>query len=215
MPPSGPPPDIELRVQNLRLVSPNEDILGQLANLVRRRIHPDDFMPFSVPWTDADPDVAAQNYVSWVKRAKFQSTPLAWKLCFAVLDGNQAIGAKSIHADNFSARRVVSTGSWIGMDYQGQGFGTLMRTAVLSLAFDHLGAKTAVSEAFADNAASCRVNEKMGYGLVRQIEITRRSAVASQNVYELHASEWQRLQHPEVSVRATGDWKGWFRSGNL
>ncbi len=38
-----------------------------------------------------------------------------------------------------------------------------MRAAVLLLAFDHLGARTARSEAFADNPASLRVSEKLGY----------------------------------------------------
>jgi RimJ/RimL family protein N-acetyltransferase len=64
---------------------------------------------------------------------------------------------------NFAVTREVTSGSWLGMAYQGQGFGTEMRAAVLLLAFDHLGALSACSGAFADNPASLRVSEKLGY----------------------------------------------------
>ena len=38
-----------------------------------------------------------------------------------------------------------------------------MRAAVLALAFDHLGAQTARSGAFPDNAASLAVSRRLGY----------------------------------------------------
>jgi RimJ/RimL family protein N-acetyltransferase len=57
----------------------------------------------------------------------------------------------------------VHTGSWLGLDYQGQGIGTQMRAAVLHLAFEGLGAQQAVSEAFDDNPASLGVSRKLGY----------------------------------------------------
>jgi RimJ/RimL family protein N-acetyltransferase len=46
---------------------------------------------------------------------------------------------------------------------RGAGIGTLMRTAVLALAFDHLGAQAAVSSAREDNAASLGVSRRLGY----------------------------------------------------
>ena len=207
----GPIPDIEIRSGSYRLVIPDEKILEQLADLVRNGVHPEEFMPFSVPWTDTDPDTAADGYVKWVKRSKMQSTPRSWRLCFALLDGDHVVGAKSLQAENFGEKNVVSTGSWIGLSYQGRGLGTLMRIAVLALAFDHLGAKLAISEAFEDNLASCRVNEKLGYSLVRQQELVRRSAIAIQNVYELDASHWRNSHTPEVSVLAPDEWRTWFR----
>jgi len=57
----------------------------------------------------------------------------------------------------------VSTGSWLGMRHQGKGFGTEMRAAILMLAFDHLGAKTARSSAFTDNPRSLAVSRRLGY----------------------------------------------------
>jgi RimJ/RimL family protein N-acetyltransferase len=38
-----------------------------------------------------------------------------------------------------------------------------MRQAVVALAFDHLGARAARTSAFADNSASRRVSDRLGY----------------------------------------------------
>src|SRR5262249_54260244 len=66
-------------------------------------------------------------------------------------------------AKDFAVVREVHTGSWIGLRHQGQGIGTEMRAAVLSLAFDYLGAESARSHAHSDNAASIGVSRKLGY----------------------------------------------------
>ena len=49
-------------------------------------------------------------------------------------------------AREFATRRMVGTGSWIGRDFQGRGFGKEMRAGLLTLAFDGLGAKLAETE---------------------------------------------------------------------
>ena len=41
--------------------------------------------------------------------------------------------------------REVMTSSWLGVAHQGQGYGTEARTALLTLAFDHLGATDATT----------------------------------------------------------------------
>lgn len=73
------------------------------------------------------------------------------------------VGTQSMGGRNFAVLREVNTGSWLGLDYQGQGIGTQMRAAVLDLAFEGLGAQHAVSEAFDDNPASLAVSRKLGY----------------------------------------------------
>jgi hypothetical protein len=58
-----------------------------------------------------------------------------------------------------------------------------MRAAVLDLAFEGLGAEYAVSEAFADNAASYAVSRKLGYaddGIERANAVDANSAAQSQ-----------------------------------
>ena len=65
--------------------------------------------------------------------------------------------------DDFPLLRVFKSGSCIGREHQGRGFGTEMRAAVLELGFAGLGGEAAVSGAYAFNAASIRVSRKLCY----------------------------------------------------
>ncbi|WP_425460855.1 GNAT family N-acetyltransferase [Lapillicoccus jejuensis] len=49
------------------------------------------------------------------------------------------IGQVTLRARDFAVTREVSTGSWLGLGHHRQGYGTEARTALLALAFDHLG----------------------------------------------------------------------------
>jgi RimJ/RimL family protein N-acetyltransferase len=60
--------------------------------------------------------------------------------------------------------RTVRTGSWLGLPFQGQGYGKAMRQAVLALAFDGLGAEVAETEAAVDNLRSAGVSRSVGVG---------------------------------------------------
>jgi RimJ/RimL family protein N-acetyltransferase len=64
---------------------------------------------------------------------------------------------------NFARRCSVGTGSWITRAHQGHGYGTEARSAVLDLAFGHLGAAEALTEYVEGNHASERVSRKLGY----------------------------------------------------
>ena len=59
--------------------------------------------------------------------------------------------------------RLVTTGSWLGLAWQGQGHGKAMRAVVLGFAFDQLGAEVAETEAFLDNGPSAGVSRSLGY----------------------------------------------------
>jgi len=65
------------------------------------------------------------------------------------LDG-EPIGAQGVSLDG---DRAV-TGSWLGLAHQGKGYETEMRAAVLTYAFDHLGARVARSGRLERNAQS-------------------------------------------------------------
>jgi RimJ/RimL family protein N-acetyltransferase len=84
-------------------------------------------------------------------------------LDFAVFLDREPIGAQGLSAVGFPVRREVATGSWLGQQYQRQGFGKEMRAAVLVLAFVHLGPLSAVTGAFEDNLAAIGVSRAMGY----------------------------------------------------
>ena len=79
------------------------------------------------------------------------------------LDGRLDRDAGDARAVVRRASRTIDTGSWLGQAFQGRGYGKEMRSAVLSLAFDGLGAQIAETEAFLDNHASAGVSRALGY----------------------------------------------------
>ena len=98
--------------------------------------------------------------------------------------------------------REVATGSWLSRPYQGLGFGKEMRTAVLHLAFECLGAVVARSAAFVDNPASAGVSRSLGYhenGSYRHAPRGRPKVVVN---FELSHDEWslRRAGLPPVAV---------------
>lgn len=96
-------------------------------------------------------------------RAVAQLTVDDWELPFVVeLDG-RPIGLQALEGKGFRVRRTVDTHSWLVPDVRGRGFGKQMRAAVLTLAFQHLGATTAITEAWEDNASSLGVSRSLGY----------------------------------------------------
>lgn len=89
--------------------------------------------------------------------------PDDWALPFTVLHDHQPVGVQFLEAKDFPVRRTVDSYSWLVGDVRGQGLGKQMRAAVLTLAFGHLGAEFAVTEAWQDNAASLGVSASLGY----------------------------------------------------
>jgi RimJ/RimL family protein N-acetyltransferase len=90
-------------------------------------------------------------------------SPASWWLGFAVQHEGAVVGFQSLEAEDFPALRTVDTGSWLTHAVRGRGIGVAMRTAVLGLAFDHLGALAAVTSARRDNGASLGVSKHLGY----------------------------------------------------
>lgn len=90
-------------------------------------------------------------------------SPSSWCLHFAVEHDGALVGVQSLEADDFLNLRTVDSGSWLVGSARGRGIGIAMRTAVLALAFDHLGALAAVTSARVDNAASLGVSRHVGY----------------------------------------------------
>jgi RimJ/RimL family protein N-acetyltransferase len=142
---------------------PTLDDLDELATLAVAGVHDPQVQPFSVAWTDTPaaelPRRSLQYY--WSQWAAWR--PSDWTLDLVVVHNGTIVGAQGLKATDFAVVREVHTGSWIGLGHQGQGIGTEMRAAVLSLAFGELGAESARSHAHSDNAASIGVSRKLGY----------------------------------------------------
>ncbi len=154
---------LELITPRLRLAPLSDDDLADLIEVVNAGVHEPDLMPFLLPWTRESPAERARNSLKhwWSTRAAI--TADAWGLAFGVHFGGRLVGVQHVEAKKFATVRHVETGSWIGLAEHGKGIGTEMRAAVLQFAFDTLGAQSASSGAFVDNAKSLRVSAKLGY----------------------------------------------------
>jgi RimJ/RimL family protein N-acetyltransferase len=152
-----------IRTPRLLLTPVRDDHLPELVDAVLAGIHDPTEMPFGVPWTDAPRDVLILETAKHQWRTRAQVSVESWTLNFAVLHEGRVVGVQDLTARSFPLLRRVGSGSWLTRRAQGQGFGTEMRSAVLQLAFDHLGATSAVSEAASWNRASLGVSRRLGY----------------------------------------------------
>ncbi len=133
----------------------------RVAELAAGGIHAEGAQPFLLPWnlSETQPLESLQFYY----RAWAAFSPESWTLLMAVERDGVMVGAQDMKAEKFVVLRHAETGSWLGLLHQGRGTGTLMRQAILTFAFDHLGAVEMRSGAWADNPSSHRVSERCGY----------------------------------------------------
>lgn len=155
--------DLVLRTPRLELRPDDDEGLRELVAVAYGGVHDPGQMPFSQPWTDADPEYLGRGILQYHWRERAALAPEGWALHFLVRHEGRVIGTQELMAKDFAVAREVNTGSWLGMAHQRRGFGTEMRAAVLLLAFDHLGAHRARSAAFADNDRSHAVSRGLGY----------------------------------------------------
>jgi RimJ/RimL family protein N-acetyltransferase len=126
--------------------------------------------------------------------------PEHWGLDFGVYLDNQLIGRQVIFADDFAVAGVVETASFLARPFRGRGYGCQARSAVLDLAFVHLGARLAVTGALQTNQASAAVSRALGYlpdGYGWHVD----RSVDPPRLFELHrfllrAEQWPTQHHP-------------------
>ncbi|MDQ7992214.1 MAG: GNAT family protein [Propionicimonas sp.] len=140
-----------------------DDVLPELVEVALAGVHPPDQRPFYHPWTEAPAAELPANYVQfhWGVRAGFR--PDRWALEFAVEYEGRIVGTQGFSTSDYPVTRTGETGSWLGLEFQGQGIGTRMRQAICAFCFDHLDAAEITSGAFLDNPASLAVSRKVGY----------------------------------------------------
>ncbi len=90
-------------------------------------------------------------------------SPESWDLGFVVLHNDTIIGTQALEGERFPTIREVDSSSFLAPEARGKGFGKQMRKAVLALAFDRLGAESAITSAWHDNHASLGVSRAVGY----------------------------------------------------
>ncbi|MHA7262693.1 GNAT family N-acetyltransferase [Arthrobacter sp. TMN-37] len=154
---------LSITTPRLTLTPVRDEHLPGLVEAILAGIHDPSVMPFDVPWTDAPRDTLIRESLKYHWGLRAALGPDDWTVSFAVQHGDRIIGVQDLSARSFPLLRRVSTGSWLTLDAQGRGLGKEMRAAVLSFAFDHLGAHAAVSDAAVWNAASLGVSAALGY----------------------------------------------------
>jgi RimJ/RimL family protein N-acetyltransferase len=191
---------LRVRCADVELRLPDESDLAALADVARAGIHDAAVMPFSFPWTDAAPDDRARGVLQyqWSKWAGWK--PEIWTLELAVVRAGVVVGLQALMAEQFAARRSVTTGSYLGLAHQGQGTGKLMRHAVLHLAFAGLGAREARSAALAGNEASHRVSRALGYLEDGTDTHSPRGVGVTATRYLLTRERWERAERPAVDI---------------
>ncbi|MCX5397169.1 GNAT family N-acetyltransferase [Streptomyces sp. NBC_00102] len=191
---------LRIRTPRLELRLPDTTLADRLAAVAAAGVHAPDRMPFTVPWTDGEPGAVARAVFQHVLSTIANWSPENWALSLAVLHDGEVVGRQDLMAKAFGVTRQVSTGSWIGLTHQRQGFGTEMRAAALHLAFAGLGAESAVSAAMTDNPASLGVSRRLGYlpdgtavAAVRGVPVTLQRL-------RLDRAGWEEHRRVEVSV---------------
>jgi RimJ/RimL family protein N-acetyltransferase len=208
--PHWPLSGLRLRTPRLELRWPSLEDLDELVTLAAAGVHDPRVQPFGAAWTDvpaAELPGRSLRFL-WSQWASWQ--PADWEVNFVVVHDSVIVGVQGLKAVDFAILREVHTGSWIGRQHQGHGIGTEMRAAVLSLAFDDLGAEYARSTAHSDNAASLGVSGKLGYakdGIDRLV--VRGQAITAQRL-RLDRATWQARRPLQARVSGLEPCLPWF-----
>lgn len=160
-------PPFGLRISSggvtLRLLRDSD--LPAYAELIGSSYFADEEADHVFAWWKRDPAERLLDSLQFLWNSRASIKPEAWSLKFGVFEGERLIGSQDLSATDFARLGVVRSGSYLRLDAQGRGIGTLMRQLVLVLAFDHLGARRAQSAAVLGNDRSLAVSLKCGYVL--------------------------------------------------
>lgn len=192
--------DLRITTPRLQLRLPTEELMDQLIDTALGGVHAPDQRPFPRQWTLAPREELPFNTLSYLWRTLAGFQPHDWNLPLAVVIDGMAVGVQALIAKDFPITRAVKSGSWLGLPYQGHGYGNEMRSAALYFVFTALGAEVATSESFVDNPASIAVSRRMGYQENGIERLVRDGTMAEVIRFRLTRDDWQRNPAPNVQV---------------
>lgn len=192
--------DLEVRTPRLTLRYLDDALARELVAVAARGVHDPATMPFTIPWTDLPSPRMEQEAMRFYWRTRASVHPAAWNLQFAVLVDDRVVGMCDLSSEDFGALRQFTTGSWLGREFQGQGLGKEFRMAALTLGFDGLGARFALTAAWHDNAASRGVTESLGYEEVGHRRALRRGEPDEQVEYQMSSEHWATIRRDDIVV---------------
>jgi RimJ/RimL family protein N-acetyltransferase len=192
---------LEIRTPRLTLRYADDALLAELATFRRRGVARPGY-----EWIDGessyymDPPRDAWTAMTGEWRARSRISPEWWHLSFAVIADGEVVGQQSITAEGFKTLRTVSSFSVLLLEHHGKGLGKEMRSAVLHLAFDGLGALRAESDAFIDNVESIGVSRSLGYEPNGTVLGPRPSGAAQLQRFLLTREAWERRRRDNVQI---------------
>ena len=138
-------------------------------------------------------------------------SPQSWRFHLAVRRDGDLLGLQELEGNNFPTLRTVDTSSWLVPGARGVGIGKAMRRAVLSLAFDHLGARAAITSAWHDNHASLGVSRSLGYRANGESLLARGDDVDTLVHLRMTADDWAASGGgAEIAVEGVDACRPWF-----
>jgi RimJ/RimL family protein N-acetyltransferase len=194
---------LALRTARLVLRPLDADRAADLADLGTGPIH-EGRNPFLVPWNEGPPDeVRRRSYLHHLARIGEWDAD-RWNLSFAVFrtdaGDEQLVGSQSMHAEAWLVRRTVATGSWLTRSAQGHGLGREMRVAVLTFAFEGLGAARAETGAWEDNHASQAVTRSLGYRANGDRLLDHGGEARRELLFVMERAEWEARPRPPIAI---------------
>lgn len=178
----------------------DDDLVGVVA-AIDAGIVGDEPYPFVTTWALEPEPQRTWNALAFHWRCRAGVGADSFHLPFAVFHDGVAIGTQGIGATDFRALRTVDTGSWIAKPWQGRGFAREMRAAVLTFAFDHLGATVATSGARGTTERSIKVSTSLGYRENGRQPFRFGDDIAEDVRFRLDRADWTELtDRPSVEV---------------
>ncbi|TCO45042.1 RimJ/RimL family protein N-acetyltransferase [Kribbella antiqua] len=194
--------DVRVSTPTLELRAATDDLMDQLAEVVRAGKTHADPAPYDDPMSfyEPDPDLRVAKWLRAIWRGRGKVEPDWWRLYFVVVVNGQPVGMQDLIGVNFATFGTVTSFSWLATDQRGRGLGHEMRAAILHLAFDGLGAKEAGSDAFVDNHGSNAISRNLGYEPNGSDWATRQGEPALLNRWRLTRANWQQRRRNNIHL---------------
>ena len=198
--PVWPLSGLEVNTPTISLRHITDELAAELALLAAQGIHDPATMPFSEPWTDVASPQLERNSLQYFWRCRAEVTTAHWDIPLAVISGGRPVGVCTVHAEEFPARRSVTTGSWLGRSYQRRGIGRETRHAALHLIFAGFGADEATTRAWHDNTASLGVTTSLPYVRTGSTQELRRDHPDTMLAFAMDRARWNTIRRNDIEL---------------
>ncbi len=201
------PLNVEVSTPLIELRGATDEHIEALAPLVAAGKATADPAPWDDPsaFYEPDPDARVEQWMQGIWRARGTVRSELWRLQFVVFVDGSPIGQQDLTGHDFGDFGIVESTSWVSSDHRGRGIGTEMRSAILHLAFEGLGASEAHSEGAVGNVASNTVSERLGYQPNGVAWATHRGEPVLGRRWRLVRQDWQTRRRDDIALRGVDE----------